>query len=192
MPRRFAAAVALFYVPLALVALIWIAWRGGADAIPDRLVGPDPLRGLAVGTAVGAVSAYVLRGLTAWWPAGRRLERALTELIGPIPASACALLALTSGIAEELAFRAALQPEIGLVAASLIFGVVHAPLKRELLLWPFLAAGMGVVLGLLYDRSGSVIAPAAAHVAVNWINLRHLARKARTVPPPRLPGLERP
>ena len=69
-------------------------------------------------------------------------------------------------------------------------GAVHAPLKRDLLVWPFLAAGMGLVLGLLYERTGSVIAPAAAHVAVNWINLLHLARRARQVPPPRLPSAE--
>jgi len=190
MPRRFAAAVALFYVPLALIALVWIAWRGGADGLVDRLVGPSPFSGLALGVGTGVVSAYALRGLTSFWPAGRRLEKGLAGLIGPIPASSCALLALSSGIAEELAFRAALQPEIGLVAAALIFGVVHAPLKRELLLWPFLAAGMGLVLGLLYERGDSVIAPAAAHVAVNWINLLYLARKAKEVPPPRLPGLE--
>lgn len=190
MPRPFAVAVALFYVPLALIALVWIAWSGGADALDDRLVGPRPLFGLGVGTAVGVVSAYLLRALTAWWPTGRRLERALADLIGPLSLPACVFLALASGICEELAFRAALQPEIGLVAASIIFGVVHAPLKRELLLWPFLAAGMGFALGWLYDWTGSVIAPAAAHVAVNGINLRYLARKAREVPPPRLPGLK--
>ena len=39
MPRRFAAAVALFYVPVALAALVWIAWRAGAGGLIDRLVG---------------------------------------------------------------------------------------------------------------------------------------------------------
>jgi membrane protease YdiL (CAAX protease family) len=190
MPRRFASAVALFYVPLALVALAWIAWRGGADALVDRLVGERPLFGLGVGTGAGVASAYLLRGLSGRWPAGRALEKGLARLIGPLSVSACVLLALISGICEELAFRAALQPEIGLVAAALIFGAVHAPMKKELLLWPFLAAGMGLVLGWLYDWTGSVIAPAAAHVAVNAINLRYLARKAREVPPPRLPKLE--
>jgi membrane protease YdiL (CAAX protease family) len=190
MPRRFAAAVALFYIPVALAALVWIAWRAGSVGLVERLVGPQPLFGLGVGVVVGAVSAFGLRALTASWPAGRRLERALMDLVGSISPASCAVLALTSGIAEELAFRAALQPEIGLVPAAILFGLVHVPLKRELLVWPFLAAGMGLVLGLLYERTGSVIAPAAAHVAVNWINLLHLARRARQVPPPRLPSTE--
>ncbi len=187
MPRRFAAAVALFYAPLALLALVWIAWRAGATGLTARLVGEHPLIALVLGAAVGVVSAYGLRGLSAIWPAGRRLEKQLARMIGPLSAPACALLALTSGIAEELAFRAALQPEIGLVAAALLFGLVHAPMQKDLIAWPFLAAGMGLVLGLLYERTGSVVAPAAAHVAVNWVNLLYLARRARQVPPPRLP-----
>ncbi len=187
MPRRFAAAVALFYVPLALLALVWIAWRAGAEGLVGRLVGETPLFGLGLGAGVGVVSAYCLRGLSAFWPAGRRLETQLARMIGPLSAPACALLALTSGIAEELSFRAALQPEIGLVAAALLFGVVHAPMQRDLIAWPFLAAGMGLVLGLLYEHTGSVAAPAAAHVAVNWVNLLYLARRARQVPPPSPP-----
>lgn len=186
MPRRFAVAVALFYVPLALTALVWIAWRAGDEGLLARLVGERPLLGLGIGTVVGAISAHALQGLSAVLPAGRRLEKALSELVGPLTPSSCALLALISGFAEEIAFRAALQPELGLLATSLLFGLVHAPLKRDLIAWPFLAAGMGLVLGGLYEWSGSVLAPAAAHVAVNWINLLLLARRAREVPPPRL------
>ena len=127
MPRRFAAAVALFYLPIAVLALAFIAWRGGTEALGERLAGGQPLRDLALGTAVGLASAWLLRVTGRLWEGGRRLEKTLADLIGPLPPVSCAVLALSSGIGEELAFRAALLPEIGLVWSSLIFGLVHAP-----------------------------------------------------------------
>lgn len=188
MPRHFAIAVALFYVPLALLALVVIGWRTGDEGIASRLVGERPLLELALGVAAGLTSAYLLRGLGRFWTAGRELEDGLVRILGPLRPASCAVLALSSGIAEELAFRAALQPEVGLVVASLLFGLVHAPLKRELMAWPLLAAAMGFLLGWLYDWTGGVLAPVAAHVAVNWVNLLYLARRAREIPPPRLPS----
>jgi membrane protease YdiL (CAAX protease family) len=43
---------------------------------------------------------------------------------------------------------------------------------------------MGLVLGLLQEGTGAVAAPVGTHVAVNWINLLHLARRAPETPPP--------
>ena len=184
MPQRFAVAVTIFYLPIALAAFIWIAWRAGAEGLHSRLVGAHPFRDLLIGSGLGVLAAFGSRALARGWGPGRSLERGLQDLIGPLSPAACALMALVSGIAEEMAFRAALQPEIGLLWTSLLFGAVHAPLRRELWAWPILAAGMGLVLGATYQYTEALPAPAAAHVVVNWLNLLHLAKRAAQARPP--------
>jgi membrane protease YdiL (CAAX protease family) len=78
------------------------------------------------------------------------------------------LLALASGIGEEVLFRGWLQAEVGLVAASLLFGAAHV-WGRET--WPYglYAAGMGGVLGGLLMVTGSLWAPVLAHALNNLL-----------------------
>ena len=83
-------------------------------------------------------------------------------------------LALVSGAAEEALFRGALQPEVGLVIASLLFGLAHFAPRRDLAAWAPAAVIAGFVLGSLYAWTGNLIAPVVAHATVNAINLRWL------------------
>lgn len=175
--RRWDVGVLAFYVPVALLSVAFIGWRAGRSGLAERLVGDHPLLDLALGAVTGAVLAVASRALSRW-PAPRKLEETLVRLLGPLPASTCVLLAVSSGLAEELAFRGALQPEIGLLPAALVFGLVHVPVERGLVAWPFLAAAVGVLFGGLFAVTGSVVAPAAAHGTVNLLNLRYLSRKA--------------
>ncbi len=87
-----------------------------------------------------------------------------------------AVLALSSGFAEELLFRGAIQPALGLIVTSLLFGAVHFVPSKRLLPWTAWAAVMGLVLGLLYEHTGSIAGCIVAHVAINWINLRRIVR----------------
>ena len=121
------------------------------------------------------------------------MSDALGSLLGPISGRTCLCLAVTSGLGEELLFRAAIQPELGLLATSLLFGVVHWPVQRDLVLWPVFAFVVGLLLGWLFLVTGAVIAPAVAHGTVNLINLRHLSRRgsssgALPTPGPPPPG----
>lgn len=86
------------------------------------------------------------------------------------------VLALASGTAEELLFRGALQPALGLVVTSLLFGAVHFVPSRRLLPWTAWAAVMGLLLGLLYEHTGSIAGCVLAHVAINAINLGRIVR----------------
>lgn len=69
---------------------------------------------------------------------------------------------------EELIFRGALQPVIGLIPAALLFTAVHVSYYKKpvLLLEVFL---QGIVLGLMFDLTGSVWITTLAHTAVNAI-----------------------
>jgi membrane protease YdiL (CAAX protease family) len=180
-PRRFPVGTALgLYSLLALAAVVWRAladgepvWRApGAGAAPGRLA-VHVLAGVAVGLAVVAVSrAWTRRTRT-----GQALARALAEALGPLSARSVWALALASGVAEEAFFRGALQPRVGWLAASVLFGLAHLVPRRDLAPWALFAVAVGGLLGALFDATGDLAAPAVAHVLVNGLNLGWLARR---------------
>ena len=132
------------------------------------------LLGLLAAAAVIALSA-VLTSATRW---GDALSRALAEVLGPLSGRACLVLAASSSLGEEALFRGALQPQIGYVAASLVFGLAHFVPRRELLPWTGFTVLAGFGLGALYEVTGNLVAPLVAHAAVNAVNLRLLTRRA--------------
>ena len=106
---------------------------------------------------------------TAW---ARALHEALKEIIGPLSIPEITLLALASGFAEELFFRGAMQPVLGLLITSLIFGAFHIGPKRVSLAWASWAFVMGLLFGLVFELTGVLWGPVLAHV---WINQRNMA-----------------
>jgi membrane protease YdiL (CAAX protease family) len=91
------------------------------------------------------------------------------------------LVAVFSGVGEETFFRGAVQQEFGLVAASLVFGLVHVGPDRRYLVWTGWAVMAGFLFGILYEITGGLLAPIFAHSAHNAATLllwRH-SRKSR-------------
>ena len=72
------------------------------------------------------------------------------------------VIAAAAGIGEELLFRGVLQPEIGLIPASLVFGVLHMG-GRGTLAFGCWVAIMGAALGWLAAATGGLLAPIVAH-----------------------------
>lgn len=167
----------VFYAVVLGAAVLWrvgfqresLLLASGADQVHWLR---DPLLGLVAGLLVIAASAE----LTARTRLGQALARALAEAIGPLRTRDCLVLALSSGIAEEALFRGALQPRVGLVWASLLFGLAHLAPRRELLPWSLFSLAAGFLLGGLYAATGNLVAPVVAHVLVNAVNLRRLSR----------------
>jgi len=124
--------------------------------------------------------SYEFTRRTQW---GETLARLLAALIGPLRTSQCLLLALVSGVAEEVFFRGVLQPRIGLVAASVLFGLAHFAPSRELLPWTLFSLAAGFLLGVLFDATGNLIAPVLTHVLVNAVNLQLLIKRYGTPAP---------
>ena len=71
---------------------------------------------------------------------------------------------------EELIFRGALQPVIGLIPAALLFTAVHVSYykKPALLIDVFI---QGILLGLLFHLTGSVWITTIAHTIVNTMQM---------------------
>jgi membrane protease YdiL (CAAX protease family) len=137
---------------------------------------------VAVDVGIGAVAGMgvirLSRELTLRTRWGEALADALAGAIGRLSVGKCIVLALASGVSEEAFFRGALQPLVGLLAASVIFGLAHFAPRRDLWPWTLFAAATGLLMGLLFEWTGNLIAPTVAHVVINAVNLRLLALRS--------------
>ena len=170
-----AGAVLVFYGVMAAGAMVWGELRGEPGVFGTRAGAPPPpiqaLYGVAFGLPVVLLSRWASKN-QAW---AQRLNAEFRELLGPLTSGDVAIMAGGSALAEEMLFRGAMQPTLGLAAASLVFGAAHLPPKRSLWPWSVAAAVVGVGLGALYEATGSILAPVVAHFTVNWFNLHSLA-----------------
>ena len=130
--------------------------------------------GLALATTLPLVTApwarrvLLLRGLKRAWDA-------LESGLGPgLRIREVLVLAVCSGISEEIFFRGVLLQDVGIVASSVLFGLLH-PLGLAYVLW---ATAAGAGFGLLYLGTGSLVAPALAHGTYNLIALGYLRRRS--------------
>jgi membrane protease YdiL (CAAX protease family) len=130
----------------------------------------------AIGAAAAAATIFFSERITSLTRWGEAMARALVEVMGKRTWMECMVLALASGVAEEAFFRGALQPRVGLVAASLIFAAAHFVPRRELLPWAGFALAAGLLLGGLFVVTGNLLAPIVAHVGINAVNLRRLGQ----------------
>jgi hypothetical protein len=169
----------LFYGLLLGAALAW-AWLGGrsllwaSETAAQR--GVSPLVDIGAGVLAAGIVVLLSRQLTLRTRVGDQLARSLRAVLGPLSLAECWLLALLSGVAEEAFFRGALQPQVGLLAASLLFGAAHFVPRRELIAWTGFSIAAGLLLGWLFDATGNLLAPIVAHAGINGVNLRHLTR----------------
>jgi len=141
------------------------------------LTGLDAAQGLLWGAGVGLAGALVGELITRRSHWGIALTRLLRRVLGHLHTVDILLLALLSSLGEELLFRGLLMPYAGLVGSSALFGLAHLLPRRSLWLWSVWATAMGFAFGLLASRTGGILAPAAAHFAINAIGLASLSRR---------------
>jgi membrane protease YdiL (CAAX protease family) len=176
-PSRGALVIGL-YGALALTALLLSAGRGDADiyrldesADAWRLL-LSPVFGLLLGLAVVALSRVAVNR-TAW---ARELHQSFRNLLGPVTGREIIILAAASAIGEELMFRGALEPWIGLWPQAILFALLHIGPGWRYLYWTAMALVLGVALGLLARLTGDLGGVIVAHFTINFVNLRFIAR----------------
>lgn len=150
---------------MALAALVAGAMllRGGQPF--DLQVTPQ-----AIGWALVAAAAIGLTDLIALLLhvriAGRgvveRIHRTLTEILDGISPAGALGAGLVAGIGEELLFRGALQPRVGLAVTTLLFAAAHLGTRPLLAIAPWVALE-GLIFGLLYQQTGNLLYPMVAH-----------------------------
>jgi hypothetical protein len=152
---------------LVLLALVWMRYR---DLPLVAGSGPwvrDVAAGLLAAAVLGAVNYWLLCRAPSVRPV-RAVRRVYRDLLKPLFAEIgrreVVVIAVAAGVGEELLFRGALQPEIGLIPASLVFGALHTG-GRGTFAFGCWVAVMGAALGWLAVASGGLLAPIVAHAA---------------------------
>ena len=146
------------------------------------MLGDGVLLSLSIGvaTACGTVASGIL--LFRLVPALRKLSDELAPLlVDGARGRDLVLVSVASGVGEEVFFRGALQPVLGIVVASLLFGVLHLGPDRRYLIWTLWAIGAGFLFGFLYLWTGGLLAPITAHVLHNAATLLLWRRSRRSV-----------
>ncbi len=163
MQPRFVKLAGVFYGLMLLAAALWNVLRGRA-AFP---LGDVPL-GLALGVLSACVTVLAGLGVYRMVPAMRKVASELApRVVDGARRADLILVSVFSGVGEEALFRGALQPEIGLVASSALFGAFHIGPDRRYLVWTAWALFAGFLFGSLYEITGGLLAPVVAHVLHN-------------------------
>ena len=150
---------------LALAGVGFLLSRGPAAA-RARL----DLRPLRMRALVGALlAAVVFHGAMALMEYAEgialpeihaREDRFHYEFVNLPPLVGAVLVSIAAGVGEELVFRGALQPRLGVILTSLLFAAVHVQYQVPGMVMIFL---MGVGLGLLKRRTSTTFT-ACVHV----------------------------
>lgn len=113
------------------------------------------------------------------WRPLRRVGEFLSTVVGPALAACSlpelALVALLAGLGEELLFRGALQPLLGLPVASLLFALAHFITPT----YAVLTGLMGLYLGWLAETSGTLWVPITTHALYDFIAFLVVIRDIR-------------
>lgn len=176
-PLSRASLVIGLYGAMALVGLLIAAGRGNPDLY--RVGSPEAwelLAGPVIGFAVGLAVVGLTRVATRHFQWARDLHGSFRDLLGQLPGHEIVILALASSIGEELLFRGALLPWMGIWLQAVVFALLHVGPGKRFLPWTLSALVLGIAFGWLAVWTGSLGAPIAAHFAINFLNLRHIVR----------------
>lgn len=174
-----AAVIGLLYGALGVVAVAWGAWRGHANVYewgPRRSSWLWLAGGPALGVAFGLAMVFLSRLAVHRWEWARVLHREFHSVVHELRAHEIFVLAVASSVGEELFFRGAMMPAIGLGWSSLLFGLMHMRLQARFLPWTAMSIIMGYAMGLLFAKTGNLGAPIAAHFTINFLNLHYIAK----------------
>ncbi len=176
-PHSRATLVLGLYGGLALLGLLLSAGRGDADVYTagDRAAWwhlASPVLGLVLGLLVVLASRVAVARL-GW---ARGLHRDFRALLGDVSSREIVVLAIASAIGEEVLFRGALQPWIGLWPQAALFALLHVGPGRRFLPWTLWALVMGLVFGALVQLTGDLGGAIVAHFTINFLNLHYIAR----------------
>ncbi len=172
-----AAVIGLLYSALGLVAVAIGAWRGHANVYeygPRSLVWlmAGPFVGLLFGLVMVFLSRLAVHSLE--W--ARVLHREFHAVVHELNAREIFILAAASSVGEEMLFRGALVPMMGVVSSSALFAAMHMRAQRRFLPWTIMSFIMGLAMGLLYQKLGNLGAPIVAHFVINLLNLHYIAK----------------
>jgi uncharacterized protein len=174
--------VAALATQAGLIAAAW--WAAGVLDLPPRWGRPwrDAMIGVAVALTLGVVNHLLLtRAPSNWLSDGVRgvYRETIVPLFRGLPLWGTIAIGVAAGVGEEWVFRGILQPLVGLIAASVIFGLAHVGGIR-MVAFGVWAAMMGVIMGVLAMVTGGLTAPMVAHGLYDILALEYIRRGAHS------------
>jgi membrane protease YdiL (CAAX protease family) len=157
-------------VLLLVAAKLWLH-LGSVTLLPLRGTPEALLLGLGIAVAITVASSLVYR----FWPAYRQSADFYLQLVlKPLVLPDLIWLGLLPGMSEELLFRGVMLPAVGLnatglVASSLLFGILHLSGPQQ---WPYVvwATAVGLLLGFSALATGNLLVPIVAHIVTNLVS----------------------
>ncbi len=138
----------------------------------------DLLLGAGAATFIICVSLYASRNFL--W--AQLLDDEFSKILVPLQIWEMVLIALLSGSVEEVFFRGAIQPAIGLVPTSFLFGLAHFVPRKAFLPWSAYAVFAGFVLGSLFELTHHLLPVILAHSLINFVLIFLLNRRKTAQP----------
>jgi hypothetical protein len=172
---------ALLFVPsLALGVLggVWLLLRPFPYQ-PHLALAGQLVAGVLTGALLLGAAWLLERTVPSFRYASQLLENALRSV--ELPPGTALLLAAVTASAEEVFFRGALLPLVGLVAQALLFGLFH-PVPRRGWAYPAFAALAGLAFGALTQVSGSLLPAMVAHFGINLQGLWEVRQRRAPAP----------
>lgn len=171
-PRILVLGGAVFGLLMTLAATAWLALvrRRAVSALFPPPAGEALAVGALAGAAFAAVEWIIFRCTPLMHNEVARLDRLIN-----LPAFRwhhVVAIALLAAAPEELLFRGALLPEVGVLISALLFGLAHA-ISRQYFVY---ASAAGLLCGLLMTWTGGLWAPTAAHAVIDILMLTWLIR----------------
>lgn len=160
-------------IALGVVGAVWLFFRPFPYELKTSLLG-------LVLTAVALVilllgAAWILeKTVPSFRYASSLLEQALSRFRITLP-FAFALAAL-SAVSEELFFRGALMPLLGLWGQAILFGLMH-PMPRRAFIYTAFTFVAGLCFGYATLLTGSLYPAIAAHFLINLQGFLELRKK---------------
>lgn len=151
------------------------------------IVWGTPVRDVPIGIAAAVVLGLANYALLTLAPGGWLVDGVrtvfrdvLVPLFGRFDRASIVLVAAAAGIGEEWLFRGVVQPALGWVAGSIVFGLAHVG-GRPMLAFGVWATMMGLALGALAIVTGGLVAPAVAHGVYDALALEYIRRTSASM-----------
>jgi membrane protease YdiL (CAAX protease family) len=163
-----------FFIALVLARI----WGIALSPLTEHL-----LRDFLIGTAAAvipfALFVFSLSEKGRAVPIIRSVRKTITGDIRALFASSTVvdifLISLLAALAEELLFRGVIQAKCGIIAASILFGLLHSVTPAYILL----ATLIGFYIGLLYNCFQSLLIPIQLHCIYDFGALIYLRYRVK-------------
>lgn len=161
------------------IALVWSFF--GKISLRDMLapVFPHVWIGIGLGCGILVFSAVTLTYGPRYLGCCRHIKHLMEHEVAPLfrgfSVGSAGLLAVVSGVSEEVLFRGILQTQFGLVAASILFGLAHI-WRKDAVSYGIYAAIIGVLLGGVSLLTQNLWEPIVAHALNNFVAILYCAR----------------